>query len=1029
MSEHSEDDNLERDEEFEQDSSGGNQLDKVIQVDGMYNEWFLDYASYVILERAVPHMNDGLKPVQRRILHSLKELDDGRYHKVANVIGNTMKFHPHGDAAIGDAMVQIGQKGLLFDTQGNWGNTLTGDRAAAPRYIEVRLSKFGNEVMFNAKTTHWLTSYDGRAKEPDTLPAKFPVLLAHGAEGIAVGLACKILPHNFIEIIDASIDALRGKKTKIVPDFLTGGMADMSLYNDGLRGGRIRVRARIKKEDAKTLMITEVPFGTTTGSLIDSILKANDKGKLRVKKIEDNTAENVEIVIHLPSGVSPDKTIDALYAFTNCEVSISPNITVIKDDKPQFLAVSELLHYSALRTKDLLQWELEIRKAELEENWHFASLEKIFIENRIYRDIEEAETWEQVLSFIHKGLKPHIKHLLREVTDDDVTRLTEIKIKRISKFDSFKADEKIAGIEAELEQVKFHLANLTDYAVDWFKMLKKKYGEGKERKTEIRSFDTIVAAKAAVANAKLYVNREEGFAGTGLKRSDSEFVCDCSDIDDIIVFRKNGTMQVSKISTKSFFGKGIIHIAVWKKGDKRTVYNLIYQDGKGGKAMMKRFFVNSITRDKEYPVTKGTEGSKVLYFTANANAEAEVVQVFLRPAARLKKAKFDYDFADLAIKGRGAGGNTLTKYLVRKVELKEKGVSTLGARKIWFDPAVTRLNIEGRGNFLGEFQPADKILVILNTGEYKLIGFDLSTHFDDGMIHLEKWIPQKPISAVHYDGEKEVYYVKRFLAESSSKKVLFISEGEGSRLEAVSTAFYPVANLRFNKKFKKTRDKEDEQLDLDKFISIKGLKALGKKLHALPVTEVSMLDVDEARETAALNELLGTSATAPNNSATEGEESDYSRAEENENNAGNQEAEDSKAEEADDTNLKPLTIAEKKAARVKAQAAKSEKPAVQEAALDENGEAIKSSAPEDKTIATQEFADVMAKAKARKDAKESPKKKPAKNQPAAKKSPKKAAPIKEDKPLRQNPDDIEMDIDIPKDEDSSGDGGVQGSLF
>ncbi len=810
-------------------------------------------------------------------------------------------------------------------------------------------------------------------------------------------------------------------------------MADMSLYNDGLRGGKIRVRARIKKEDAKTLVITEIPFGTTTGSLIDSVLKANDKGKLKVKKIEDNTAENVEIVIHLPTGVSPDRTIDALYAFTNCEVSISPNITVIKDDKPQFLAVSELLHYSALRTKDLLKWELDIRKAELEENWHFASLEKIFIENRIYRDIEEAETWEQVLSFIHKGLKPHIKHLLREVTDEDVTRLTEIKIKRISKFDSFKADEKIAGIEAELEQVKFHLANLTDYAVDWFKMLKKKYGAGKERRTEIRSFDTIVAAKAAVANAKLYVNREEGFAGTGLKKSDSEFVCDCSDIDDIIVFRKNGTMQVSKISSKSFFGKGIIHIAVWKKGDKRTVYNLAYQDGKGGKAMVKRFFVNSITRDKEYHVTKGADGSKVLYFTANANAEAEVVQVFLRPAPRLKKAKFDYDFADLAIKGRGAGGNTLTKYMVRKIELKEKGVSTLGARKIWFDPAVTRLNSEERGKFLGEFQPADKILVILNTGEYKLIGFDLSTHFDDAMIHLEKWIPQKPISAVHYDGEKEAFYVKRFLAEPSSKKVLFISESENSRLEAVSTAFHPVANLRFNKKFKKTRDKADEQISLHEFISLKGLKALGNKLHSLPVTEVTMLPADPEKEQEALNELLGLElgVDSSENEILEGQpvievnkdESSVAKP----------------PEEAQETLPKPIrTPKQPKGLKV-----------IQPSATKETKDSEKSTAPADKTIETKEFKEVVAEAKARKEAKAEEKKKPKAKSVAKKKAPveeppsdsvdskkakdskpKKAKTEKKEKPLKQNPDDIEMDIDIPDDEPKGGvDDTGQASLF
>ncbi len=974
MAENIEDENLERDEEFDQDGAGNEQLDNVIQVDGMYNEWFLDYASYVILERAVPHMNDGLKPVQRRILHSLRELEDGRYHKVANVIGNTMKFHPHGDAAIGDALVQIGQKGYLFDTQGNWGNVLTGDRAAAPRYIEVRLSKFGLEVMFNPKTTNWLTSYDGRAKEPETLPAKFPILLAHGAEGIAVGLACKILPHNFIEILDASIDALRGKKTKIYPDFQTGGMADMSMYNDGLRGGKVRVRARIKKVDAKTLMITEIPYGTTTSSLIDSVLKANDKGKLKVKKIEDNTAENVEINIHLPNGVSPDKTIDALFAFTNCEVSISPNITVIKDDKPQFLAVSELLHYSALRTKDLLQWELEIKKGELEESWHFASLEKIFIEKRIYRDIEEAETWEEVVGNIHKGLKPHIKHLLRKVTDEDVVRLTEIKIKRISKFDSFKADEKIAALEEEIEKVKFNLANLTDYAVDWFKMLKKKYGEGKERKTEIRSFDTIVAAKAAVANAKLYVNREEGFAGTGLKRSDSEFVCDCSDIDDIIVFRSNGTMQVSKISSKSFFGKGIIHIGVWKKGDKRTVYNMIYQDGKGGKSMVKRFFVNSITRDKEYDLTKGNAGSKVHYFTANPNGEAEVVQVFLRPAARIKKIKFDYDFSELAIKGRAAGGNTLSKYLVRKVELKEKGVSTLGARKIWFDPAVKRLNSEERGNFLGEFQPADKILVLLNTGEYKLIGFDLSTHFDDAMIHLEKWIPQKPISAVHYDGEKEQFYVKRFLAEKSTKKVSFITEHENSRLEAISTAFYPVANLRFNKKFKITRDKDDEQIKLDEFIAVKGLKALGNKLHNLPVTEVSMLEPDEEKEAEALAELVGSKLDVRGSNSDSDSDSDSEvdshDIDEQGSDENSSELEESSTDEAESTKEEAVE-------------------------LDENGEAVESTA-EPKT---------KSKAKSKKS-------------------------TKEEKVIKQDPKDIEMDIEIPDEEPSRGvDESGQGSLF
>lgn len=822
-------------------------LENVIHVSGMYNEWFLDYASYVILERAVPHMNDGLKPVQRRILHSLKEMDDGRYHKVANVIGNTMKYHPHGDASIGDALVQIGQKELLLDTQGNWGNILTGDRAAAPRYIEVRLSKFALHVLFNGKTTEWLSSYDGRGKEPVTLPVKFPLLLAQGVEGIAVGMACKILPHNFNELIDASIKILRGKSAKIFPDFLTGGMADFTNYNDGLRGGKIRVRARIDQEDKKTLAVKEIPFGTTTSSLIDSILKANDKGKIKVKKVEDNTAEAVEILVHLPAGVSPDKTIDALYAFTDCEVSISPNTAVIEEDKPRFVGVSEVLKHSTQQTLDLLKWELEIKRAELEEQWHFASLEKIFIEKRIYRDIEECETWEDILSTIHKGLKPHIKHLLREVTDEDVTRLTEIRIKRISKFDSFKADEKITALEGEIDTVKNHLDHLIDYAVDYFKDLKKKYGAGKERKTEIRTFDTIVASKVAVANAKLYVNREEGFIGTGLKRSESELIGDCSDIDDVIVFRKDGAMKVVKISPKAFVGKDIIHVSVWKKGDERTIYNLIYQDGKGGAAMMKRFAVTSITRDREYDLTKGKAGSKVMYFTANPNGEGELLSIQLRPRPKLKKLRFELDFSELAIKGRGAGGNILTKNIISKIQLKEKGVSTLSAIKVWFDDTVQRLNNDERGTFLGEFAANDKILTVMQSGHYRLTGFDLSTKFEEDMILMEHWNPQKPLSAIYFDGQKKNFYVKRFLPEDTDKKTLFISEHEESYLELASADWRPVVELNFVKPRGKDA-RPAETIKLEEFISVKGMKALGNKLSPYSVKSIDPLESEPYEE-------------------------------------------------------------------------------------------------------------------------------------------------------------------------------------
>jgi topoisomerase-4 subunit A len=822
--------------------------ESVVQVKGLYENWFLDYASYVILERAVPAVNDGLKPVQRRILHAMKDLDDGRYNKVANIIGHTMKYHPHGDASIGDALVQLGQKDLLIDTQGNWGNTLTGDGSAAPRYIEARLSKFALEVVFNHKTTEWGLSYDGRNKEPFFLPVKFPLLLAQGAEGIAVGLACKILPHNFNELIDASIGVLRGKKPNILPDFPNGGMADFSNYNDGLRGGKVRIRAKMRQLDKKTLVIDEIPHGTTTGSLIESIVKANDKGKIKIKKIEDNTSDKAEIIVHLPPNISPDKTMDALYAFTDCEVSISPNACVIENEKPRFVGVNEILKINTQQTVDLLQQELEIRKHELEEQWHFSSLEKIFIEERVYRDIEEAETWEEVLGNIDKGLKPHIKHLKRPVTEDDLVRLTEIKIKRISKFDSFKADEKIAGLEAELEEVQHHLDNLVDFAIDYYKKLKKKYGEGRERKTEIKIFDSIEAAKVVVANKKLYINREEGFIGYGLRKD--EYVTDCSDIDDIIVFRQDGIMMVTKVDSKKFVGKNIIHAGVWKKGDKRTIYNMVYHDGGKNVAMVKRFPVNSITRDKEYDLTAGNKGSKVLYFTANANGEAEVVQVLLRQKANLKKPKFDFDFAELAIKGRAAKGNILSKHVVRKIELKEEGASTLAPRKIWFDDVVQRLNPDGRGTYLGAFKGDNKILAIYQGGYYRISGYDLSTRFDEELIHIEKFDPEMVVTAVYWEGEKEQYNVKRFHPELSAKPVEFITEHENSRLEFASTHPTPVAKIQFDKR---STDKEDEEVDLAEFIAVKGVSAMGNRLTAEKVKAIDPfepeLPVPESEET------------------------------------------------------------------------------------------------------------------------------------------------------------------------------------
>ncbi|MEC3907417.1 DNA gyrase/topoisomerase IV subunit A [Tamlana sp. 2201CG12-4] len=811
----------------------------ITRVTGMYKDWFLDYASYVILERAVPAIEDGFKPVQRRIMHSMKDLDDGRYNKVANIVGHTMQYHPHGDASIADAMVQIGQKDLLIDTQGNWGNILTGDRAAASRYIEARISKFGLDVVYNPKITEWQASYDGRRKEPVNLPVMFPLLLAQGGEGIAVGLSTKILPHNFIELIDASIKHLQGKRFIILPDFPTAGIADFSNYNDGLRGGKVRVRAKISQLDKNKLVITEIPYGTTTSSLIDSILKANDKGKIKVKKIEDNTAAEVEILIHLPSGLSPDKTIDALYAFTNCETSISPLGCVIEDNKPLFVGVSEMLRRSTDNTVQLLKQELEIKLGEHEEQWHFASLERIFIENRIYRDIEEEETWEGVISAIDKGLKPHVKHLKRSVTEDDIVRLTEIRIKRISKFDIDKAQQKIEALEAQIAEIKHHLEHLIDYAIAYFTRLKKEYGVGRERKTEIRTFDDVDATKVVIRNTKLYVNRQEGFIGTSLRRD--EYVCDCSDIDDIIVFTKEGKMMVTKVGSKIFIGKDIIHVAVFKKKDKRTIYNMIYRDGKGGPSYIKRFAVTSITRDREYDLTNGNKGSVCLYFSANPNGEAEVVTILLRQAGSIKKLKWDIDFADILIKGRVSKGNLVTKYSIKRVELKEKGVSTLKPRKIWFDDTVQRLNVDGRGELIGEFRGEDKLLIITQSGMIKTVTPEVTMHFDDDMIVLEKWAPKKPISAVYFNGEKGLYYVKRFLIEQEGREECFISDHANSQLEIVSTDWRPMAEIVFAKERGKDR-KDNMELNLEDFIAIKGIGALGNQLTRDKVNQINLLD-------------------------------------------------------------------------------------------------------------------------------------------------------------------------------------------
>lgn len=812
--------------------------DTIIRVTGMYKEWFLDYASYVILERAVPAIEDGFKPVQRRIMHSMKELDDGRYNKVANIVGHTMQYHPHGDQSIGDAIVQIGQKDLLIDTQGNWGNIYTGDEAAASRYIEARLSKFALEILYSPKITQWQLSYDGRKNEPINLPVKFPLLLAQGAEGIAVGLSTKVLPHNFNELIDASIKILKNKPFVLFPDFPTYGIADVSNYNDGMRGGRVRVRAKISQLDKNTLVITQIPFSTNTTSLIDSILKANEKGKIKIRKIEDNTAAEVEILIHLPSGVSPDKTMDALYAFTNCEVSIAPLGCVIQDNKPLFIGVSDMLKRSTHQTVDLLKKELLIELGELEEQWHYSSLERIFIENRIYRRIEEEETWEGVLHTIDEGLKPHIAHLKRAVTQEDLIRLTEIKIKRISRFDLDKAQEKIEALEGDIEKVKYNIEHIIDFSINYFTQLKEKYGKGKERKTELRSFDTIEATKVALRNTKLYINREEGFIGTGLKRD--EYVCDCSDIDDVIVFLRDGQMIVTKVDEKKFVGKDIIHVAVFDKNDKRTIYNLIYRDGKGGASYVKRFNVNGVTRDKAYDLGQGKPGTQILYFSANPNGEAEVVSIILRQLSNVKKLKFDLDFADLLIKGRGAKGNIVTKYPIKKIELKEKGISTLRPRKIWFDDTVMRLNVEGRGELLGEFKPEDRLLIITQSGKIKTIIPELSTHFDEDMIVLEKWIKDKPISAIYFDPEKDKYFVKRFLVENENKEEIFISEHPYSRLEIVSTDYRPIAEVIFAKV--KGVQKDNQLINFEEFIAVKGIKAQGNQLTSDKIKTINLLE-------------------------------------------------------------------------------------------------------------------------------------------------------------------------------------------
>lgn len=816
------------------------QLHEVVNLGGMYENWFLDYASYVILERAVPEIADGFKPVQRRIMHAMKEMDDGRFNKVANIIGTTMQFHPHGDAAIGDAMINMGQKDLLIDTQGNWGDVNTGDRAAAPRYIEARLSKFALDVVFNAQTTDWQLSYDGRKKEPVSLPVKFPLLLAQGVEGIAVGLSTKILPHNFNELIKGSIDVLKGRSPKILPDFPTGGLADVSEYNRGMRGGKVKVRARIEVLDKKEIVVREIPYGTTTTGLIESIIKANDKGKIKIKKVVDNTARDVEIAITLAPGISPDITIDALYAFTDCEVSISPNTCVIQEEKPHFLNVNEILKYNTAQTVDLLTRELEIKRGELKEKLLFSSLEKIFIENRIYRDIEECETWEAVIETIDKGLEPYKKDFYREITEEDIVRLTEIKIKRISKFDSFKADELMNKLGDELAEVEHNLANITDYAIEYFQKLLDKYGKGRERKTELVTFDNIKAKEVVVNNQKLYVNRKDGFVGYGIKRD--EFISECSDIDDIIVIRKDGKCMVSRIQDKVFMGKDILYAGVWKKNDERMVYNLVYTDGTSGRTYVKRFNVLAITRDKEYDLTKkAVKGTRVHYVTANPNGEAETITVKLTSGSKARKKVFDFDFSELEIKGRGAGGNILTRYPVRKVEFKSEGVSTLTGVDIWYDEVTGRLNREERGRHVGNFNGDDKVVVVYKSGEYEVTSYELTNRYEaDKVVDINILSDDLVISAVHIDGESKQYYVKRFNIETNStgKRFSFINEAKGSSLVVASLSPSPVIDVTIVKGKGKNKQKETVTAKIDELIDVKGWKATGNKLSQHTVRKV-----------------------------------------------------------------------------------------------------------------------------------------------------------------------------------------------
>ena len=819
-----------------------------VAIDGMYESWFLDYASYVILERAVPRIEDGLKPVQRRIMHSLKEMDDGRFNKVANVIGNTMQYHPHGDAAIGEAIVNVGQKDLLLDTQGNWGDVRTGDSAAAPRYIEARLSKFALDVVYNAQTTEWQLSYDGRKKEPVTLPVKFPLLLAQGVEGIAVGLSTKILPHNFCELIKASIDVLKGKNPKIYPDFPTGGIADFSEYDQGYRGGKIKVRAKIEIADKKTLVIREIPFGTTTASLMESIVKASEKGKIKVKQVVDNTAKDVEIQVNLQAGISPEIAMDALYAFTDCETSISPNACVIVDDKPMFMKVNEILKVNTEQTVQLLKQELQIRKNELMEKILFSSLEKIFIEKRIYRSIEEIETFEEVIETVDKGLKPYKKQFYREINRDDILRLLEIRIKRISKYDSFKADELLKDLEKELKETLHHLKHLTDYAIAYYQNLLDKYGKGRERKTEIRSFQSVVATEVISNNQKLYVNREDGFVGFGLKKDDkTEFITECSDLDDIIAIRKDGKALVSRIKEKVFMGKDILHVGVWKKGDERMVYNLIYSDGKSGRTFAKRFAMPAIIRDKEYNLDQGNPNSKVHYLSANPNGEAEIVEVKLSQSSTARKKIFDYDFSELEIKGRGARGNTITHYPVRKVDFKESKGSTLSGLELWFDEASGRLNKDKRGKHVGKFDGDDLIIAITKSGNYRITSFDLNNRYEpEGKtILIEKFNTKKVISAVYFDGESKHYFVKRFTIETTTpdKDFNFISEGIGSRLEFATTSDNPEIEMEVVKG--KGKDKETEVVNLEDIIDVKGWKAMGNRLSQYKVTKVKPVEEPE----------------------------------------------------------------------------------------------------------------------------------------------------------------------------------------